>query len=82
MFSGEHPERVKGYSILHNLPSERVLLAGDLYARIGVTQTPTMVFLRRSEDMLQLEKAVYINGVSSLSEHLNNVAIRVASSDL
>ena len=82
VFSGEHPERVKGYSILHNLPSERVLLAGDLYARIGVTQTPTMVFLRRSEDMLQLEKAVYINGVSSLSEHLNNVAIRVASSDL
>ena len=82
VFSGEHPQQVKDYSISHNLPSERVLLAGDLYARIGVTQTPTMVFLRRSEDMLHLENAVYIPGVSSLGEHLRNVANRVASSDL
>ena len=82
MFSGERPERVQEYSILHDLPLDRVLIAGDLYARIGVTQTPTMVFLQRSKDMLHLEKAFYITGVSSLREHLCNVAIRVASSDL
>ena len=82
VFSGEHPERVQDYSIMHDLPLDRVLIAGDLYARIGVTQTPAMVFLQRSKDMLHLEKAVYITGVSSLREHLCNVAIRVASSDL
>lgn len=82
VFSGERPERVQEYSILHDLPLDRVLIAGDLYARIGVTQTPTMVFLQRSKDILRLEKAVYITGVSSLKEHLSNVAIRVASSDL
>ena len=82
VFSGEHLERVQDYSILHDLPLDRVLIAGDLYARIGVTQTPTMVFLQRSKDMLHLEKLVYINGVSSLRGHLSSVAIRVASSDL
>ena len=46
VFSGERPERVQDYSILHDLPLDRVLIAGDLYARIGVTQTPTMVFLQ------------------------------------
>ena len=82
VFSGEHPERVKDYLVLHNLPQERVLIATDLYAQIGVTQTPTMVFLRRLEDMLHLEKAVYITGVSSLREHLANMVVRVAGSDL
>ena len=56
VFSGERPERVQEYSILHDLPLDRVLIAGDLYARIGVTQTPTMVFLQRSKDILRLEK--------------------------
>tara|TARA_S200000501_G_scaffold91622_1_gene84992 strand:- start:320 stop:832 length:513 start_codon:yes stop_codon:yes gene_type:complete len=82
VFSGEHPERVKDYSVLHNLPLERVLIAGDLYVRIGVTQTPTMVFLRRSEEKLHLEKAVYVSGVSSLREHITNLVIRAAGSDL
>ena len=82
VFSGEHPERVKDYSVLHNLPLERVLIAGDLYVLIGVTQTPTMVFLRRLRDLLHLEEAVYITGVSSLRGHLSNVDIRLASSDL
>ena len=82
VFSGEHPERVQDYSILHDLPLDRVLIAGDLYARIGVTQTPTMVFLEMSKDILHLEKAVYITGVSSLREHLSNLANRLASSDL
>ena len=81
VFSGEHPERVKDYSILHDLPLDRVLIAGDLYARIGVTQTPTMVFLRRLEDMLRLENAVYLTEVSSLREYLTNLGIRVAGSD-
>ena len=82
VFSGERPERVQEYSILHNLPLDRVLIAGDLYGRIGVTQPPTMVFLQRSKELLSLEKAVYITGVSSLKKHLSNAAIRVASSDL
>ena len=82
VFSGEHPERVKDYSVLHNLPLERVLIAGDLYVRIGVTQTPTMVFLRRSEEKLHLEKAVYVSGVSSLREHITNLVIRAEGSDL
>ena len=82
VFSGERPERVQEYSILHDLPLDRVLISGDLYARIGVTQTPTMVFLRRLRGMLHLEKAVYITGVSSLRGHLSNVDIRLASSDL
>ena len=82
VFSGEHPERVQDYSIMHDLPLDRVLIAGDLYARIGVTQTPNMVFLTRSKDMLRLENVVYVTGISSSREHLSNVAIRLASSDL
>ena len=81
VFSGEHPERVQDYSILHDLPLDRVLIAGDLYARIGVTQTPTMVFLQRSKDMLRLESSVH-NWSFFFEGHLSNVAIRVASSDL
>ena len=82
VFSGEHPERVQDCSILHDLPLDRVLIAGDLYARIGVTQTPTMVFLQRSERYVALGKSSLHNWSFFFEGTPQECSIRVASSDL